>query len=144
MSAALTLFDGLAFGLPAIPVAIFVIATGRLPVLLDLFPVYGGPFEILGPAVLAALLVAFAAVCGVEIVAGRLLWRERRRGGVVGLAFLPIQAVFWFGFALPVPVIIAVVRVPLLLYGWPLIRDRGGSGDGAAATRSRRGPDATP
>jgi hypothetical protein len=133
VAAVLFWFEGLAFGLPAIPVVIFLARTERLPRFLDLFAVYSGPFESFGRTVFSVLLVVFAMVCAAELVAGWLLWRERRAGGVLGLALLPVGAVFWFGFALPGPVIIAVVRTALLVRGWRRLRaaqhdQRAGSG----------------
>ena len=58
-------------------------------------------------------------------MAGWLLWKRRWAGGVLGLALVPVGAIFWVGFALPGPVIIAVIRTALLLRGWPrLVRVR--------------------
>jgi hypothetical protein len=116
----------LAFGLPAVPVVVFLAREGRPPVFLDLFPVYsGGPFEALGGPVFSTLLIVFAVVCAAEVMAGWLLWKRRWAGGVLGLALVPVGAIFWVGFALPGPVIIAVIRTALLLRGWPrLVRVR--------------------
>ena len=48
------------FGLPAIPVAVYLLRTGRLPRLFDAFPVYGGPWYDSGqPERFAAQLGAF-------------------------------------------------------------------------------------
>lgn len=34
------------------------------------------------------------------------------------LALLPVEALFWLGFAVPVPPILAVVRLAALAVGW--------------------------
>jgi hypothetical protein len=33
------------FGLPSVPVAVYLLTHGRLPWFLDLFPMYGGPVD---------------------------------------------------------------------------------------------------
>ena len=45
-------------------------------------------------------LVAFLVV---TLVAAWLMWNGSKVGAIVGLALLPLEAVFWIGFALPVP-----------------------------------------
>jgi hypothetical protein len=51
-------------------------------------------------------------------MAGWLVWNGRLSGGILALALLPAGAVFWWGFALPYPPILAVVRALLLLASW--------------------------
>ena len=118
VAAALCWFDGLAFGLPAVPVAVFLAREGRLPVFLDLFPMYSGPFEAWGRSVFTVLLVLSAVTCAAEVVAGWLLWQRRRMGAVLALALVPVTAIFWVGFALPLPPLAAVIRTALVLSGW--------------------------
>jgi hypothetical protein len=80
------------------------------------FPAYGeGPFERVGIRTTVPLLSAFVGVCAAECVAGGLLWRSRRSGAVLNLALLPVESVFWIGFALPFPPVGAVVRVVSVL-----------------------------
>ena len=43
IAAGLTWAYAAAFGVPAIPVAAYLLKNGRLPIFLDLFPMYGGP-----------------------------------------------------------------------------------------------------
>ncbi len=52
-------------------------------------------------------------------LAGRWLWKGRRRGAVLALVLLPVGAVFWWGFALPYPPLFALARTVLILRGWP-------------------------
>jgi hypothetical protein len=53
-----------------------------------------------------------------EGVAGRLLWGDQKAGAILALALLRVGAVFWWGFALPIPPTLAVVRTLLILLIW--------------------------
>jgi hypothetical protein len=106
------------FGLPCL-LAIRNLLTGRdLPVILGFRAYGGGPFERVGIQTTVTLLVAFLLVCILEGVAGGLLWGDRKAGAILALALLPVGAVFWWGFALPIPPISAVVRTILILLSW--------------------------
>ena len=117
-AAALFVFTGLGFGIPVVP-AIRNLAQHRdIPYLFG-FPAYGrGPFEQHGLKTTIPLLVAFGLVCAVEILAGALLWSGHRNGAILGLAALPFGAVFWWGFALPIPPLVAAARTVLIVAGW--------------------------
>jgi hypothetical protein len=82
------------FGLPAIPVAVYLLRAGRLPRrLFDAFPVYGGPWYDSGqPERLAAQLGAFFVMMLVVSWGGWLLWRGLRAGAVVAIATIPLEA----------------------------------------------------
>ena len=45
-----------------------------------------------------------------------------RRAAVVSVALLPVEAVFWVGFALPIPWVLGAARVALLAAAWPRLR----------------------
>jgi hypothetical protein len=49
----------------------------------------------------ATLLAAFLLVCAAELIAGWMLWQGRRAGIMLAIALLPVEFVFWIGFALP-------------------------------------------
>ena len=107
------------FGIPAVPVAIHLRRTGSLPTFFDLFPMYGGPwFERLSREQFTALLVAFLLVEAAVAGSALPLWRGRRSGAVANLALLPVEAVFWLGFALPIPWVVGAARVALIAAGW--------------------------
>ena len=92
------------FGLPALPIAAYVLRERELPWLGDLFPMYGGPWwDLLSPEAFAATLVGYAAVTAAVAWGGWLMWRGRRSGAVLAVAMIPIEAVFWYGYALPDP-----------------------------------------
>jgi hypothetical protein len=113
------------FGLPAIPVAVYLLRVGRLPWLFDAFPMYGGPWYAIGqPERFAAQLGAFLVVMLVVSWGGWLLWRGLRAGAVVAVATIPLEALFWYGFALPIPPLLALVRAVLVVAAWPRLHRR--------------------
>jgi hypothetical protein len=83
------------------------------------FPAYGGgPFERWGLKTTIPLLIAFLLANILEVVAGALLWGGARSGAILGFALLPVEAVFWIGFALPFGPLLAVVRSVLVMLSW--------------------------
>lgn len=124
IDAVLTWVYAAMFGLPAIPIALYHLQSGGLlPRFLDLFPMYGGPWsERFDPGTFAALLIAFLLVLMAASFAAWLVWRGSRAGAVLSLALLPVEVVFWLGFALPVPWAIGIARVVLLLLAWRDLR----------------------
>ena len=112
-----------AFGLPAIPIAGFVLRERRLPWLWDLFPMYGGPWwDAMTINEFVASLGAFVAVNAVVAAGGILLWTGRRAGAWFSLAPLPLEVAFWIGYALPFPPLIALLRVALNVAAWRGLR----------------------
>jgi hypothetical protein len=107
--------NALGFGLPCVW-AIRNLLTGReVPILMG-FPAYGGgPFDRWGPRPAAVMLFVFMLVCVLEGVAGWLLWGGHTAGAVLALALLPVGALCWWGFALPIPPLFALVRTVLIL-----------------------------
>ena len=127
------------FGVPAVPVAIFLAEKGRLPSLWGLFDMYAGPWSSrLAHERVIALLLAYSGLVLATVVSGWLLWKMRKAGAVLNLALLPVEAVFWIGFALPVPWLFGIARVALVCLAWPeLSRSRRTA---TAATRRRSRP----
>jgi len=83
------------------------------------FPAYGGgAFERHGLPTTTPLLLAFLLVCILHAVAGYLLWGGHKSGAILSLALLVPGALFWWGFDLPYPPIVAVIQTVLLLIGW--------------------------
>ncbi|MQA09973.1 MAG: hypothetical protein GEU98_15745 [Pseudonocardiaceae bacterium] len=80
---------------------------------------YGGQWsEQLTVPQFAATLAAFLALMVLLAHGGRLLWTGRRSGAVLVVATIPIEALFWFGYALPIPPVLALLRVVLVAAGW--------------------------
>jgi hypothetical protein len=110
------------FGVFCVP-AIRNLLSGRdIPIVMG-FPAYGrGPFERIGIPTTVPLLVAFLVVCILEAVAGFFLWRGSMAGAVLALVLLPLGGIFWWGFALPIPPIVAFVWTILILLNWQFLR----------------------
>ena len=118
-AAIVTWVYALGFGLAAVPVSIYLSQNGRLPTFMGLFETYGGPWSAsVSDNTLVALLLAFLGLTLVVTWSAWLLWQRRKIGAVLNLAVLPVEAVFWIGFALPFPWLIGVARVVLVAVAW--------------------------
>lgn len=117
--AALTWLYAAGFGISAVPVAVYLLRRGTLPEFFGLFAMYGGPWSSrLGDGIFAVLLMAFLLVTLVASWAAWLVWNGSEAGAVLSLVLLPAEAVFWLGFALPIPWIVGVARVACLVLAW--------------------------
>ena len=118
VAAILHWFIAVGFGVFCFP-AIRNLWIGRpIPIVMG-FPAYGrGPFERVGIPTTIPLLAAFLLVCILEALAGFLLWGGYKSGGILALVLLPAGGVFWWGFALPIPPIFALIWTILILLGW--------------------------
>ena len=118
-AAVLTWVYAAGFGLPAIPVSAYLLQRGRLPTLWGLFEMYGGPWSArVADETFALLLMGFLVVTCVAAWTAWLIWKGRRRGAGVNLLLLPVEAVFWVGFALPFPWLIGIARAALIASAW--------------------------
>lgn len=107
------------WALPAPVLMWWVAVKGRLPVLPYIGEPNGGPFyESVAPSVFIVLLGLSLLLGIAQVVAGVMLWNGERSGAVLQFALLPIEAVFWYGFALPIPPVFALIRVALILLAW--------------------------
>jgi hypothetical protein len=119
IAATLTWVYAAGFGLSTIPVAAFLLRHGRLPVFAGLFESYGGPWSArLHPRVFVLLLMAFLVLTMMVAWAAWLVWNGSKVGAVITLVLLPVEAMFWVGFALPIPWLIGVARVVFLALAW--------------------------
>jgi hypothetical protein len=117
-AAALLVLNGVGFGVFCIPAIRSIHAGLGFPIVFG-FPAYGGgPFERVGIPTTVALLSAFLLICVLEIAAGGLVWAGSRSGAVLALVLVPVGAIFWWGFALPIPPILAVIRTVLITMSW--------------------------
>lgn len=111
------------FGLPAVPIAVYVGRRRTLPWFLDLFPMYGGPWWAASRwVVFVCLLIAYFVVMLLVVFAGVKLWRGRRAGAILTFALIPVEAIFWWGFALPFPPLLGAVRLALVAVAWRRLR----------------------
>ncbi len=114
-AAVCSLLLGLGFGLPGAYGAWYYARFGEVWTFLG-FPTYGGgPFEGWGRPTSVALLIGFVAVCAAEVVAGVLLWSDIPIAPWLALALLPVELVFWIGFALPVGPLLGLARTALVV-----------------------------
>ena len=114
-AAVCSLVLGLGFGLPGAYGAWYHLRHGEVWAFLG-FPTYGGgPFERWGIATSFTLLLGFEAVCAAEIVVGALLWSEASIAPWLALGLLPVELVFWTGFALPLGPLLGLARTALVI-----------------------------
>jgi hypothetical protein len=106
---------GLGFGLPGVYGTWYYARRGEVWTFLG-FPTYGdGPFERWGLATSVPLLLGFLAVCAAAFLVGVMLWRDATLALWLALALLPIELVFWIGFALPVGPVLGLARTALVV-----------------------------
>jgi hypothetical protein len=123
------------FGGTALPVAVYLLTRGELPTFFGLFPMYGGPWSMrFKPGAFAALLVAFSGLTGLASWSAREVSQGRKTGAIVNLAVLPVEMVFWLGFALPFPWLAGAARAVLLATAWKSLAESHGSGARSEAT----------
>ena len=117
-AAVLCWFNAVGFGAFCVPAIVRVAAGKDIPMVMG-FPAYGrGPFEAHGISSTVPLLAGFLVVCVLEGVAGWLLWGGHQSGAILALVLLPFGAVYWWGFALPIPPIFSIARTALIVAGW--------------------------
>ena len=106
---------GLGFGIPALAGTVHVARTGGTWMLLG-FPAYGGgPFERIGLSTSVLLLIVFALVCLAEVAVGVMLLVDLPHAATISYLLLPLESVFWIGFALPFGPPLGIARTVLLL-----------------------------
>ena len=85
-----------------------------------------------------ALLLVYCGLVLAAVLSGWLLWEMRMAGAVLNLGLLPVEVVFWVGFALPVPWLFGIARVVLVSMAWPELA--GSRRQAPAATPGTRRP----
>ena len=55
-------------------------------------------------------LHAFFLAAVIASAFAAMVWHETKLGAVLALAWLPVEAAFWYGFALPIPWLLGVAR----------------------------------
>ena len=98
----------------------WVLVRGRLPVLPIIGEPNGGPFyHNFSRGTFVALLAGSFLLAFVQGWAGWLLWNGKRSGALLEFGLLPVEAAFWYGFALPIPPLLAIARLVLTAVAWP-------------------------
>jgi hypothetical protein len=99
---------------------------------------YGGPwYSQLDRDKFVAMLAAFLGVTGVAAWSARSVWHGRKAGAVVNVALLPVEAIFWVGFALPLPWLNGIARAGLLVAAWKSLGEAQSS-ETSSVKRARR------
>jgi hypothetical protein len=112
------------FGGSALPVSVYLLTRGRLPTFFHLFEMFGGPWYFrVQPRTFVALLAGFSGVSALTAWSGWLLWRGKKAGAVLNLSLLPIEAIFWRGFDLPIPWLMGSARAALTTASWSSLED---------------------
>ena len=79
----------------------------------------GGPFYFnFSRGMFVALLGASLLLAFAQGWAAWLLWAGKRSGALLQFGLLPVEAAFWYGFALPIPPLLAIVRLVLTALAW--------------------------
>ena len=120
VAAVLFWIPAIGFSATIVPVALYLLKHRELPQVFGI-RAFSGPFEALGVETFVVLLAAFQVVSILEAIAGWLIWNGQGAGGVLGLALLPIGAIFWVGFALPFPPLVGLARAASVLANWRLL-----------------------
>jgi hypothetical protein len=97
----------------------WVLIRGRLPALPIIGEANGGPFYFkVARSTFAKLLAISFLLAVAQSWAARLLWAGKRSGALLQFALLPAEAAFWYGFALPIPPLLAIIRLVLTARAW--------------------------
>lgn len=103
----------------------YIISRGSGPV----YPVIGGVMDSTtliwttwgsdGVIVLGIFQVVLAVI---GVVAGLLLWRSSKKGGILGIVLLPFDLFFALGFGIPILFVLVPLKALLLGVGWRSLR----------------------
>jgi hypothetical protein len=137
IAAVLTWVYAAAYGIPAIPVSLYLLERGSLPSFQGMFEMYGGPWWIplYGETFVAPLAVFFVVTLVAAWAAG-LLWKGSNGGAVLSLVLLPVEALFWFGFALPIPWLFGIARIVFIALAWNSLTSTDDASQAGAARTS--------
>lgn len=101
---------------------LYITAHGELPRFFGIRSLSGPISEMYGVDAALAAQVPYGALHLLGVVAGYLLWRSKRLGGVLGIAVIALSSLFWIGFAVPYGPLIGIPIVYLIVAGWKTLR----------------------
>ncbi len=101
-AAVCSVFLGLGFGIPCLFGLLHFARTHEV-------------WTFLGFPTSVPLLAGYLLVCLLEVAVGVALWFGAPHAAAYSLALLPLEAVFWVGFALPLGPPLGIARVVLAL-----------------------------
>jgi hypothetical protein len=113
---------GFAFIVSSVLIGVYALQNGRLPVLFGIDMLAGPISHRYGVNATIATTIPWGIVNVLEMLVGRWLWQSRKRGGKLALVLLPLGAIFWIGYALPIMALIGPLRVLLIAKVWRVLR----------------------
>lgn len=78
----------------------------------------GGAFDRLGIDAMIVSGIIYIVVSAMKILAAYWLWNSRLDGAVLGAILLGLSTIFWYGFALPLGLLLGIVELVLLVVVW--------------------------
>jgi hypothetical protein len=123
IASVLTCIYAACFGVPAVPVSIWVAHNDTLPTFENFFPMYGGPWwSLFQSGTFTVVLFEFLTLTLVAASTAVPLWKGSKHAAAVNAAMLPVEAVFWYGFGLPIPWFIGLARATLIALAWRALK----------------------
>lgn len=117
--AALTLLDGLGWGLGIFPSLLYIMRNHALQITAFSIRSLSGPFErYLGADLVFVLGITYVVVSLFKVLAAYWLWNGRRDGAVLFIVLLALSTIFWYGFALPFGPLLGLILIVLLVMAW--------------------------
>jgi len=108
---------GVGWSVGSVPTIVYVIRNRALP-MIGPIRAMSGPFEALGLDAMILLALLFLVINLLHNLAGYWLWKSQRKGGILAISLLALSAIFWWGFALPIPPVLGLLLAGLLAAGW--------------------------
>jgi hypothetical protein len=116
---ALTLLDGLGWGLGFIPNLLYIMRNHELRMTRLGFRGAEGPFyHAFGADFVFVLGITFVVVSLFKVMAAYWLWQGRRDGAMLLIVLLTLSAIFWYGFDLPFGPPFGLILIVLLVRDW--------------------------
>jgi len=113
---ALTLLDGLGWGIGFIPNLFYIMRNHELRMTRFGFRGAEGPFShAFGADFVFVLGIIFIVVSFFKVLAAYWLWQGRLDGAVLLIVLLALSAIFWYGFALPFGPPFGVILIVLMV-----------------------------
>jgi hypothetical protein len=116
--AILFLVDAVMWIIGMVPTLYYALQHRSLPTLAPIGKLLAGPFERLGIDAMIVAGIIYIVVSAMKILAAHWLWNSRLDGAILGLILLGLSTIFWYGFALPLGPLLAIVELVLVAIVW--------------------------
>ncbi len=101
-----------------VPTVLYILSNREIPIFFGIRALSGPISEILGIDAVLAAEVPYGALHLLGVVAGYLLWKSKRLGGILGISVIGFSSFFWIGFAVPYGPLIGIPNLYLIISGW--------------------------